>query len=205
MSQTKRKICNTCQRPKKVCFCSHLVNLNNKTKVLIIQHPKEVGHPFNTGEIVALCLSNVELAVAEILDENLIDKIRNFNSVLLYPDRNKDTELDSDAASDGLISETNNREVEQLVVLDASWRKSKRMLFANSCLQKLPRLSLDGYEKSQYHIRRTATKGALSTIESITHALSMIEPDNNFEPLLKPFYQMIKIQKRYQASIESMK
>ena len=172
--------------------------------MLIIQHPKEVEHPFNTGKIVALCLSNIELAVTEVLDEALTRKIEKSNSVLLYPDTDLGSTLvDSvDSVDSNLldsISARNHQEIEQLVVLDASWRKSKRMLFANPCLQKLPRLSLDGCEASQYQIRRTATKGALSTIESVTQALTIIEPNSDFAPLLRPFKRMIQLQLSFKA------
>lgn len=187
----ERIVCNKCSRPESVCYCSHLVALNNRVKLLIIQHPQEVSHPFNTARIVALCLSNVELTVAELLDEELISRIENSNSLLLYPD----TQIGS--TGEEFSEKAGYGKLEQLIVLDASWKKSKKMLFSNPALQKLPRLSLSDTQPSQYRIRKSAIKGALSTLESVVEAYKVIEPESDLTSLMRPFERMIQIQKKY--------
>ena len=187
----ERIVCSQCSRPVSVCYCNHLVALDNRIKLLIIQHPQEVSHPFNTARIVALCLSNVELVVAELLDEELADRIENSNSILLYPD----TQLG--AAQGEFAKVADKGSFEQLIVIDASWKKSKKMLFSNPALQMLPRLSLTDTQPSRYQVRKSAIKGALSTLESVIEAYKVIEPENDLTPLIEPFDRMIQIQKKY--------
>ena len=132
-----RQVCSTCKRPPSVCYCSALVQVANRIKVLIIQHPLEQKHPFNTGRMVHLCLTNSDLIVAEDLSDERLDEILSVPSALLYP---------------SLIwlpkVEQLNSKIEQLIVIDSNWNKSKKMLHINPRLQALPRLSLHNHEKS---------------------------------------------------------
>jgi len=127
----------------------------------------------------------------EVLSDEIEDKILQANSALLYPE----TEIGESPES--ITSMTSEIKLEQLVVLDASWRKSKRMLFSNPILQKLPRLSLSDTPPSQYEVRKSTMPGALSTLESVLEAYKIIEPKNDLSGLLKPFERMIQIQRKF--------
>src|SRR5690606_22829979 len=125
-----REICSTCQRPLKVCYCSALVHIPNRIKVLIIQHPLEQKHPFNTGRMAHLCLDNSELIVAEQLSDEELAQLLKPRSALLYPSLSWLPEVEQ------LQSGTPQAEaLEQLVVIDATWRKSKKMLHLHPILQ----------------------------------------------------------------------
>jgi DTW domain-containing protein YfiP len=54
----------------------------------------------------------------------------------------------------------------QLVVLDGTWRKSRKMLHLNPLLRRLPRLSLEDVPASNYLIRKAHKVGQLSTLEA---------------------------------------
>lgn len=66
----------------------------------------------------------------------------------------------------------------RLVVLDGTWRKSRRMLWANPALQRLPRLALDDVPPSRYAIRKAHAPHQLSTLEAVECALRQLEPGN---------------------------
>ena len=71
-----------------------------------------------------------------------------------------------------------------MVVLDGTWRKSRKMLHLSPWLQGLPRLSLEGALPSAYLIRRAHKPGQLSTLEAVAHLLTLTEPDTDIAPLL---------------------
>ncbi|MCW8127893.1 tRNA-uridine aminocarboxypropyltransferase [Microbulbifer halophilus] len=186
-----RQICPTCQRPLKVCYCSALVHIANRIKVLIIQHPLEQKHPFNTGRMAYLCLDNSELVVAESLSEAELERLLEPPSALLYPSLDWLPEVEQ--VEPGSVQA---RALERLVVIDASWRKSKKMLHLHPRLQRLPRVSFEGELRSNYQIRRSSLANSLSTLESIVVAMGQLEPEGDFEGMLGPFERMVSLQKR---------
>ncbi|MCO1336576.1 DTW domain-containing protein [Microbulbifer sp. OS29] len=190
-----RETCNTCLRPPNVCYCSSLVNLANSLKVVIIQHPQEVKHPFNTGRMAHLCLNNSEMMTAETLAGDQLNSLLNIPSALLYP--SLEWLPDSIEFNSGLSSESNQPpNIQQLIVIDATWKKSKKILHLNPPLQKLPRVNFNGGLESRYSIRKTSIADGLSTIESIAKAMVLLEKNSDFFRLLKPFERMISLQQQ---------
>lgn len=192
-----RQTCLTCQRPLKVCYCSALVQIANRIEVLIIQHPLEQKHPFNTGRMAHLCLKNSELVVAESLSEAELAQLLVPRSALLYPSLSWLPEVEQMEPGT-----PQPEELEQLVVIDATWRKSKKMLHLHPALQQLPRISLAGEGGSNYQIRHSSLANSLSTLESIVVAMQQLEPGHDFQSMLQPFEKMVSLQK---ASSEPVK
>lgn len=191
-----RELCAICERPVAVCYCSALVQIANKIKVVLILHPLEQKHPFNTGRIAQLCLSNCELIIAESFSEKALENLLSKPSALLYP--SLDWLPETEELNGQSLDNTANPKIEQLIVIDASWRKSKKILHLHPPLQNLPRLSLSGGLTSNYQIRKTSMEDGLSTIESIVEALQILEPEGDFKPMLKPFEKMVALQKSKQ-------
>jgi DTW domain-containing protein YfiP len=193
-----RKTCPNCQRPLRVCYCSALVKVANTTRVLIIQHPLEQKHPFNTGRMAHLCLSNSELIVAETLSTIQLASILNTPSALLYP--SLPWLPNTPEIEPGKKEPAVHSNIQQLIVIDATWNKSKKMLHLHPALQKLPRHHLKGNLSSNYQIRKTTVANGLSTLESIVKALNAMEPksegEGGFEAMLQPFEMMINLQRK---------
>ncbi|WP_308367530.1 MULTISPECIES: tRNA-uridine aminocarboxypropyltransferase [unclassified Microbulbifer] len=189
-SSMPRQTCPTCQRPLKVCYCSALVEIANRIEVLIIQHPLEQKHPFNTGRMAHLCLKNSELVVAESLSEAELAQLLTPRSALLYPFLSWLPEVEQ--MEPGTLQP---EDLEQLVVIDATWRKSKKMLHLHPALQQLPRISLAGEWGSNYQIRHSSLANSLSTLESIVITMQQLEPERDFKVMLRPFEKMIALQK----------
>ncbi|WHI52424.1 DTW domain-containing protein [Microbulbifer sp. MLAF003] len=144
-----------------------------------------------------LCLSNSEMIIAEKLSGSELDTLLDTPSALLYPSLgwlpdNIDLDIDS------FISDSDSNQqpvITQLIVIDATWKKSKKILHLNPQLQTLPRVNLSGGLKSNYTIRKTSISNGLSTIESIVQAMQLLEQKTDFQRLLKPFERMIALQK----------
>ncbi len=84
------------------------------------------------------------------------------------------------------------------MVLDATWRKSRKMLHQNPALQRLPRLALDEVPQSRYAIRKAHAPGQLSTLEATCAALAQLEGDTTrWQPLLEAFDGFVAQQQAY--------
>ncbi|APW39270.1 DTW domain-containing protein [Rhodoferax koreense] len=180
---SRRASCAACNRPASACICGWVVPVAHRVEVLILQHPLEVAHAKNSARLLHLCLPHSRLVVGEAFDDktwltapwNAGDAPR--RPVLLYPATPLDQAVDLvpppalDAAS--LAEPARLR----LVVLDGTWRKSRKMLYASPALQQLPRLALRDIPPSRYLIRKARRPDQLSTLEAVCAALKQIEGD----------------------------
>ncbi len=191
-----RKLCDQCQRPLKVCLCAHLVKLQAPFKVLILQHPSEQKQALATVPLLKLCLSPLQVLVAEtICDSEVMQALvkNKQNCRVLFPSENSQTwELG------GEVTEPNLKEIETLIVLDGTWRKAKKMWHLNPWLHGFPCVSLTNVPNSQYQIRSSSVAGGVSTLEAIALACNYVSGSDEFDELNKPFNAMINMQ------IESM-
>lgn len=184
-----RAVCPRCRRPARVCYCAELPSLRTpKTRVLILQHPRERDMPIGTARMASLCLPDAELWVgidwtqSEALAQAIADPAR--PAALLYP---------GEGARD--VTRDPPREPVTLVVIDGTWATSKKMLRVNPALAALPRWAFTPPTPSEYRIRREPNDACVSTIEALMHVLGAIEGDaERFHALLRPFRYMVDIQ-----------
>ncbi|GFQ03247.1 dtw domain-containing protein 2 [Phtheirospermum japonicum] len=93
-----------------------------------------------------------------------------------------------------------NIEVKNLIVLDGTWAKAKRMYYENPWLRLLPHVKLDLDISSLYsEVRHQPKAGYLSTIESIVYAMKAVGKEDDYEglgSLLDVFESMVGDQRR---------
>lgn len=183
-SAPSRPVCPDCLRPARACICAWAVPTANQTEVLLLQHPLETGHAKNSLTLLRLSLARHAVAVGEAFAPGQLQQLLDgpesgkMQPVLLYPESPDTPSVLPDLAGPPL----------RLVVLDATWRKSRKMLALNPALQALPRLSLSAPPPSQYRIRKAHKPGQLSTLEAVCHALAQLEGDAaRYQPLLQAF------------------
>lgn len=178
--------CPQCRRPESYCVCKHITKVSSTTRVLILQHPEEGRHPFNTGRLAALSLKNCDLWVGEQFS-GLSAELAKFSSVyLLFPG-----EL---AQMPQTLAQHVAAKPTLLIVLDGTWRKAAKILYKNPVLETLPRVTLGPGAPSRYRIRKAPKPEAVATIEAIVRTLAVWEPDNDFLRVLKPFEMMVEQQ-----------
>lgn len=186
-----RAVCPGCARPARVCVCAEVVRVPTRTRVVILQHPRESSVPIGTARLAELALPNAERHVG--VDFTSSARVRELLGdagappILLYPGPGaRDLAVDPPA---GPVT---------LVVLDGTWWQSRKLLKSNPELAKLPRYAFDPPEPSRYRIRREPERHCVSTIEAIAHALSFLEREAQGVPaLLKPFEAMVEHQLRF--------
>ncbi len=163
----KRVHCPQCTRPLTACYCHLIERVVNDWPVLILQHASEARHALGTARIAALSLENCALATVSNgnqISKQTMDQILSCAPVLIYP-----------GAEAAPISELLDCSARPLLFLDATWRKSRRLLHENPEFTHLPRYALHDMPASRYRIRRSNQLDAVSTIEAIVHTLELLE------------------------------
>ena len=180
-------------------MCPWVACVAPTTEVLILQHPLEAHHAKNTARLLLLCLSGSRLLVGEAFDATALQTALQGPAcnVLLYPQAEQPPALMRAWQPDQQLPHTPVR----LVVLDATWRKSRKMLHLNPLLQGLPRLSLEVPQASRYLIRKAHKPGQLSTLEATCAALTQLEGDGTrYAPLLQAFDGFVAQRLSFSAS-----
>lgn len=191
----KRADCPRCGRPLVACYCAHVEPIETKTRIVVLQHPRERNKAIGTARIAALCLPALEIVVGVDFEQDertralLDDPAR--PAVLLYP---------SPGARD-LATDPPEGPV-TLVVLDGTWNQAKSLLKHNAWLERLPRVAFDPARPSEYRIRREPRAECLSTIEAIANALGVLEGDPApYRAMLTPFRAMVDTQLDFQRRV----
>lgn len=80
----------------------------------------------------------------------------------------------------------------EILVLDGTWHQAKTLLRDAPLLSKMRRVRFKRELPSEYQIRKEPKQEYLSTVESVHHVLSCLEPDTqNLDRLLVVFRKMI--------------
>ena len=186
-------------RPQTSCICRWRRLLPNRVEVLIVQHPLEQRNAKGTARLLHLCLPLSRLVVAEtVAPDTLLALLADKYNVLLYPEHGADAAagLPAPPPSDAALLAQPDRL--RLVVLDGTWRKSRKMLYLNPLLHALPRLPLRDTPPSHYAIRKAHGPDQLSTLEATCYALQQLEPDGaRFGALLDAMDGLVGQQLRY--------
>lgn len=183
-SASRRAICQRCLRPAATCLC-HLVQATaHRTEVVVLQHPQEVRQAKNSVALLRLSLHRCEVIVGDRFTRETLEALLHRpgrHTRLLYPD--------VPAAPATATHEPTTGDPLRLVVLDATWRKSLRMLMEHPPLAALPRLSLAAPAPTRYRAIRAARRpDQVSTLEATVQALALLEgPLFNPSPLLDAF------------------
>jgi DTW domain-containing protein len=183
----KRPICPQCTRPANACICGWVTPIKNFHQVLILQHPLEVNNAKGSAMLLALSLAQCRIVIGEAFDPLTLERLlfapwfdtdaqERVEPLLLYPDAQ---------ISRPTITATPLR----LIVIDATWRKSRKMLYLNPLLAALPRFSLTTLQASRYLVRKAQRPEQRSTLEATCSALAELEGTANarYEPLLLAF------------------
>jgi DTW domain-containing protein YfiP len=175
------------------CYCAYVTALETRTRVLVLQHPRERDKAVGTVRIAALCLPTAEVFVGvdfsahARLNALLSDAER--PAVLLYPGPDA-----RDLAREPPSGPVN------LVVIDGTWHQARALLRRNPRLRKLAHYAFSPQRPSEYRIRREPRGDYVSTVEALAVALSVLEDGSqDFQALLAPFRAMVSVQLDFAA------
>ena len=210
----QRLMCATCLRPQSACLCQWVRPTAHAVEVLILQHPLEVTQAKGSARLLHLSLQRSRLVTGEVFEESTLhalltapfepqsDDTQPRQTLLLYPDTPSESDLP-------LVSPPVLEAVHllpparlRLVVLDGTWRKSRKMLYLNPLLQQLPRLALRDLPPSHYLIRKAHQPDQRSTLEATCAALAQLEGDTGqFAALMDAFDGFVAQQAKYKVAL----
>ena len=171
-------------RPDVACVCKLVQPVEHRTPVLVIQHPRERKHPFNTVRLVRLALRSMQLRVAQhdFEERAVCEPEPRAGDALLMPGPHA-LDLEALAPAD---------HPRRLVVIDGTWPQARKLVRDNPWVAALPRVQLRPARPGRYRIRQAPRPECLSTVEAIVSALRILEPDAvGLDRLLEAFYDMI--------------
>ncbi len=188
-----RPICTTCLRAQSTCICHWITPTAHTVQVLILQHPMEVHNAKGSARLLHQSLPHSRIETGEVFEKAALQawltapwpahtaqqpgdaERRSRQAVLLYPESPEGDAIALAKPAALAPAALQNPSQLRLVVLDGTWRKSRKMLYLNPLLQQLPRLALQGMPTSRYRIRTAHKPDQLSTLEATCAALAQIE------------------------------
>jgi DTW domain-containing protein YfiP len=191
-----RPLCRGCGRAMVTCFCDRITVLPTRTRILLLQHPREKRVAVGTARMAQLALPNSRLRVG--LDFAEDEEIR---TILARP-----------SAAYVLFPGPGALPVEQLprdqavtlIVFDGTWWQARKLLRLNPAIAGLPRVAFRPSQPSAYVIRREPADFCVSTIEALAEVLTVLEPEGGpFARLLDPFHAMVERQRWFQAEVHT--
>lgn len=188
-------MCARCRRPEVVCYCAQLPQLPTRTRVVVLQHPRERRVGIGTARMAQLALPNsilrvgIDFAADDVVTAALAGPAPSY---LLFPG--------PDARD---VRQLSRAQPITLVVVDGTWSQARTLVRLNPRLAALPRIAFTPRQRSAYdRIRKEPADFCVSTIEALAEVLSVLEPDGEpFDPMLVPFHAMVARQERFASEI----
>ena len=191
--------CLKCFRPIENCFCKYIRPFDSGIKFVFLMHPKEAKHQrTGTGRLSQLTLTDSEIIVGLDFTKNtrlqqLLSDPQYF-PVMLYPGKDAWT-----SKKEGFAQTAGSKKL-LVLVIDATWFCSRKIIEHSPNLLTLPRLSFSGEYRSIFTFKKEPRPEYISTIESCYYLIKELQPlhlanpDANPEPLMDIFKRMIKFQ-----------
>ncbi len=210
---SRRTRCVCCLRPQSSCICPWVVPVIHAVEVLVLQHPLEVNQAKGSARLLHMSLPNSRMVTGEVFAPQELQALLTApfqpgagasqpkTTVLLYPQTPHDRSLGIAAPPALEPAVLCDPAQLRLVVLDGTWRKSRKMLYLNPLLQQLPRLSLCDLPASNYRIRKAHRPDQLSTLEATCAALAQLGNDPQaLQPLVAAFDGFVAQQLGYRPT-----
>ena len=190
-----RPSCPRCALPMSSCLCAWVRPTANQAAVLVLQHPMERDQAKGSARLLRLSLAHCHCEPGERFDPEVLagwlsatQAGRAVRSLLLFPQAPGQPQEGASAEALARLVEADELVRWQLVVLDATWRKARKMLALNPLLQALPRWGLQALPPSRYAIRKAQRPEQRSTLEAACLGLGQLEGEPaRYEALLSAF------------------
>lgn len=170
-----------------MCVCAAIEPIDLPGRCVIVQEAKERHHAKNTVRLLQLALPYLDVILStdhgalSVLQTQVAAEPKAWG--LVYPSANSQI-LDDPATSSGELPM-------QWILLDGTWKKTKRLLFEHPWLTHMPAFSFADPPPSQYFIRKVPSSKALSTLESVAY-LYQLTQGLSMNALLKLQHRLVE-------------
>ncbi len=164
--------CPRCWIRHEFCLCADIPTVPTRTRVVIVRHAREADKSTGTARIAGLALPNS--AMIDFGEESapVDEEVKPFvpGAWLLFP-----ADFDAPPAPEVLP--------QCLIVIDGTWRQTRRMLKKLPALANVPRLGLPTKQAAPLRLRESTSPDNRSTLEAIADALTLLEGPGVGQPL----------------------
>ncbi|MFY0565372.1 tRNA-uridine aminocarboxypropyltransferase [Archangium lansingense] len=182
-----RSLCLRCLRPQSTCYCARVPQVDSRTRVVFLQHPRERRVAIGTARMAHLSLPNSELYVGVDFSGHA-----RLEALAAHPERVAVLFPGEEAIP---LEEARLNPPETLIVVDGTWPLARKVVKTNPLLAALPRIGFVPRRPSNYRIRAEPAEHCVSTIEAVVEVLGALEGDQErFDTLLQPFEFMVDTQ-----------
>lgn len=182
-----RPTCFRCLRPASFCVCAGVPPARARSRLVLLQHPREAGLAICTARLTHVLVAGSELHRGVRFGGH--ERVRALAAVpgaaLLYPGEG--------ARAAAALADA---PPPVLFAVDATWVHAERMLRDNPFLAALPRVAVRSPQASAYgELRREPGPVHLSTLEAVALALGALErAPERFEPMREAFRRSVALQ-----------
>lgn len=157
--------CPECRLESKRCICADIPTFDLRTRILVLMHFREAPKTTNTGRFLPRMSPSARMMVrgTPFAVPEPIEIAPGVRPLVLHPDAQHELGPE-DAEQENL-----------LLVPDATWSQTRRMLRREPVLLEARRVRLPPGPKTRYRLRFDARDGHLATLEAVAHALGILE------------------------------
>lgn len=182
--------CQSCYLAQCACICNWKRELDIEMDLILLMHTDEILKPTNTGRLISDILPNNCFAFEWSRTEPekaLLALLQDPNRfvVILYPTQTTRTAYQSP------VKAANNKKL-TLIVIDGTWRQSKKIFNLSPWLQPYPTLDLSLNQPASYELRKAPNTNQLSTAEATALALKQCQQPNASE-LLNHYFNVFNL------------
>lgn len=205
--------CERCDKPLAFCVCDRIAPQRVRTRVLVLQHPREQDRDYGTAPLLRAflqdqCEVRVGLSwpsLAECIGDDSVDPKR---WAVLYPHSLRKPLGPPQLAEPVVLLDRQGdplppgERLEGVVALDGTWSQAKALWWRNAWMLKLARAVLHPKEPSIYgRLRREPRREALSTLESVAEVLvANGEPEAVRAEMRRAFRTMVQRARDHQKA-----
>jgi DTW domain-containing protein YfiP len=166
--------CPQCWLRTAFCICAEIPRVLTRTEVVVVRHEREGWKSTGTARVAVQALANARLL--EYADDGSATDAElreaSLGAAVLFPDN------DALAPTATLATPPS-----RLIVLDGTWRQTRRMLKRLPSLAAVPRLVLPPKADAPLRLRESDDPLGRSTLEAIADALHLLEGEAASRPL----------------------
>ncbi|WNG49461.1 DTW domain-containing protein [Archangium minus] len=182
-----RSLCLRCLRPQSTCYCARVPQVDSRTRLVFLQHPRERRVAIGTARMAHLSLPNSELYVGVDFTGH-----RRLAELAARPERVAVLFPGEEAVP---LEEAKQNPPETLIVVDGTWPLARKLVKTNPLLAGLPRIGFVPRRPSNYRIRAEPAEHCVSTIEAVVEVLGALEGEQErFDTMLRAFEYMVDTQ-----------
>lgn len=153
--------CKRCLIGQAFCICGEVPTVSTRTEIIVVRHEREGWKSTGTARIAGLAMPNLRLVEyredAEPARSELPSLVEGAH--LLFPGDDARPWAD----------------VKRLVVLDGTWRQTRKMYGKLGSLHAVPKLSLPAQTAKVLRLRESTFEEGRSTLEAIAEAVALVE------------------------------